>query len=278
MQARTEKPRVLLTGGATGIGAATAIRLSASGAAVSILDVARPGHGVGAFVRCDLSDPDAIDVALAGLPGPWDALVNVAGIPGPRPAEPVIAVNFLGLRHLTERMLPRMAAGASVVNVASTAAQGWQRRAAVIDALLDTPDFAAGLAWCRANGGLWEKDPYTFSKQCVAGWTYRAVGPARAYGVRINAVSPGGTQTRLTENFTAQIGAQQTAWMNSHVGRAAEPDDIAKVIAFVAVGDCGWLNGIDIVVDGGLTAGRIGGWIDVAQSPAALAKAKAREG
>src|SRR5437762_3507349 len=83
--------------------------------------------------------------------------------------------------------------------VASVAAQNWQRRAAVIEQLLDTPDFASGLEWCRANGGLWEKDPYTFSKQCVVAWTYRATGAARAYGVRVNSVSPGGTDTRLTE-------------------------------------------------------------------------------
>lgn len=107
-------------------------------------------------------------------------------------------------------------------------------------------------------------------------WTYRAAGLARAYGVRVNAVSPGGTNTRLTENFTAQIGAQQVAWMNSHIGRAALPDDIAKVIAFVAIGDCGCLNGVDIVVDGGITAGRLGGWIDISQSPAMLARADTR--
>jgi NAD(P)-dependent dehydrogenase (short-subunit alcohol dehydrogenase family) len=269
----SRRAKVLLTGGATGIGAATAARLAGAGAEVTILDVAEPQGGAGAFVRCDLSDPAAIDAALKGLSGPWDALVNVAGIPGPRPAEPVIAVNFLGLRHLSQRVLPRMTRGGSVVNVASTAAQNWQRRAAVIDQLLDTADFAAGLAWCRANGGLWEKDPYTFSKQCVVAWTYRAVGAARAHGVRVNAVSPGGTDTRLTENFTAQIGAEQVDWMNSHIGRSATPDDIAKVIAFVAIGDCGWLNGVDIVVDGGMTAGRIGGWIDVSQSPAMLARA-----
>lgn len=272
---QSQRPRVVLTGGSTGIGAATAARLTASGAEVTILDVTRPAHGVGEFLACDLADPAAIDAALEALPGPWDALVNVAGIPGPRPAEPVIAVNFLGLRHLTERLLPRLRSGGSVVSVASTAAQGWQRRAAVIDALLDTPDFAAGLAWCRANGALWEKDPYTFSKQCVVAWTYRAAGAARAHGVRVNAVSPGGVDTRLTENFTAQIGAEQVAWMNSHIGRAGVPDDIAKVIAFVAVGDCGWLNGVDIVVDGGMTAGRLGGWIDFTQSPAALARAAA---
>ena len=267
---------VLVTGGATGIGAATVARLIATGAHVTVIDIAEPEERGARFVACDLSDAAAIDKALEVLGGPWNALVNVAGIPGPRPAEPVIAVNFLGLRHLTERILPRMAPGGSVVNVASTAGRDWQRRAAVVASLLDTPDFAAGLDWCRANAPLWERDPYTFSKQCVVAWTYRAAGLGLRHGVRVNSVSPGGTQTRLTDNFTAQIGAEQVDWMNRQIGRPAEPEDIAKIIEFVAIGDCGWLNGVDIPVDGGLTAGLIGGWIDFSQSPAALARA-ARE-
>lgn len=267
---------VLMTGGATGIGAATAARMAAHGAEITILDVAEPTHGHGRFVPCDLSDAGAIDAVLDGLPGSWDALVNVAGIPGPRPAEPVVAVNFLGMRHLVLRALPRIRAGGSITVVASTAGRDWQRRAAVVGQLLDTADFAAGLAWCRDNAASWEKDPYTFSKQCAVAWIYRAAGLALGSGVRVNSVSPGGTQTRLTENFTAQIGAEQVAWMNRQVGRPAEPDDIAKIIEFIALGDCGWLNGVDIAVDGGLTAGLIGGWIDFSQSPAALARA-ARE-
>ena len=69
------------------------------------------------------------------------------------------------------------------------------------------------------------------------------------------------------------IGAEQVAWMNRQIGRPAEPDDIAKIIEFVALGDCGWLNGVDIVVDGGLSAGLTGGWIDFSQSPAMLVRA-----
>jgi NAD(P)-dependent dehydrogenase (short-subunit alcohol dehydrogenase family) len=267
-------PKVLLTGGATGIGAATAARLAAAGADVTILDIAKPGHGIGRYVPCDLADPGAIDAALTSLDGSWNALINVAGIPGPRPAESVVAVNFLGLRHLSERMLPCIARGGSVVNVASTAGREWRRRASVIEPLLDTADFATGLAWARENTALWDKDPYTFSKQCVVAWTYRAVALALPHGVRVNCVNPGGTDTRLTENFTAQIGAEQVAWMNAHLGgRTAQPDDIAAVIGFFAIGDCAWLNGVEIPVDGGLSAGLIGGWIDMSQSPAMLARA-----
>src|SRR5205823_2392816 len=152
-----------------------------------------PAHGAGGSRRCDPSAPAAIGGAQRELSGPRDAPDNVAGIPGPRPAGPVIAAKFLPLRRPPAGLLPRMARWASVVSVASAA---------------------------------------------------------------------------------AQIGAEQVAWRNSHLGRTATPDDIAKVIAFVAVGDCGWLNGVDIVADGGATAGRLGGWIDVSQSPAMLARAR----
>ncbi|MEN3973690.1 SDR family oxidoreductase [Emcibacter sp. SYSU 3D8] len=265
--------RIVMTGGATGIGAACAARMAAREADITILDVAEPVHGIGRFIPCDLSDPAALDKVPDKLPGPWDALVNVAGIPGPTPADQVVAVNFLGMRHLTERMLPRIRAGGSVTTIASTAGRDWMRRAAAVNGLLDTPDFAAGMAWCRDNTGLWDRDPYTFSKQCAVAWTYRGAGLALPYGVRVNSVSPGSTLTRLTGNFTEQIGAAQVAWLDAQVGRAAAPDDIARIIDFVALGDCGWLNGVDIVVDGGLTAGMIGGWIDMAQSPAAIARA-----
>jgi NAD(P)-dependent dehydrogenase (short-subunit alcohol dehydrogenase family) len=267
---------VVVTGGATGIGAATVARLAARGVRPWVLDVAEPSHGIGTFVRCDMGNPASIDAALPRMPERCDALVNVAGIPGPRPAEPVVAVNFLGMRHLTERMLPRMTRGGSVVNVASTAGREWQRRVAVVGELLDTPDFAAGLAWCAANAARWDKDPYTFSKQCVVAWTYRAAGQARRWGVRVNSISPGATETRLSDNFATQIGRAQVDWLTRQMGRPAQPDEIAQVIEFVAVGECGWLNGVDIVVDGGLTAGLIGGWIDFSQSPEGLARA-ARE-
>ncbi|MEN3950468.1 SDR family oxidoreductase [Iodidimonas sp. SYSU 1G8] len=265
--------RVVVTGGATGIGAATVDRLEKRGCQVIVLDVVPPQEASAGFICCDLSDPAAIERATSEIDGPIDALVNVAGIPGPRPAEPVVAVNFLGLRALSLKLLPRIVPGGSLVIVASTAGRDWQRRSTVVNQLLDTADFESGITWCRENSGLWDRDPYTFSKQCAVAWMYRAAGLALPRGVRVNSVSPGGTQTRLTKNFTEQIGAEQVAWMNERIGRMARPDDIAAIIEFVAIGDCGWLNGIDIVADGGLSAGILGGWIDFSQSPAARAKA-----
>src|SRR5262245_49242205 len=112
---------VVLTGGTTGIGAATVTRLLAADCQVFVLDVKPTTEPGVRFVYCDLSQPTEIDAAIDGLPARIDALVNVAGIPGPKPAETVMAVNFFGLRHLTESLVNRIQDGGSIVNVASSA-------------------------------------------------------------------------------------------------------------------------------------------------------------
>lgn len=266
---------VVVTGAASGIGAATVRALTASGAEIHALDVKLPEMILRQYVRCDLADPASIDHAVSLLPPAIDGLVNVAGVPGPEPADHVLAVNFLGLRMLCEALLPRLRTGGSIVNVASIAGRDWPRRADVVMGLLDTPDYAAGLAWAEAHRARWARDPYTFSKQCVAAYSQRLAGAALRRKVRCNAVSPGGVETPLTPDFTRQMGEAQVAWIDSQVGRRAEPAEIAEVIAYVALGPCRWLNGADIPVDNGYTAGLATGWIDVSQSPAAQARAAA---
>jgi NAD(P)-dependent dehydrogenase (short-subunit alcohol dehydrogenase family) len=258
---------VALTGGATGIGAATVARLCAAACDVYVLDVVEPTAAGVRFVRCNLGDPAAIDVATTELPTQLDALVNVAGIAGPEPAVGVVAINFLGLRHLTESLVPRIRAGGTVVNVASTAGWDWKKREDVVKVLLDTHDFAAGVEWLEANGPLWRENPYKFSKQCAAAYTYRATGFALPYKVRVNCVNPGATQTQLTPAFRELIGAAMYDWGVAQIGRHGTPDDIAEVIEYLAIGACRWLNGVEIVVDGGYIAGLVGGWVDLEKSP-----------
>ena len=147
-----------------------------------MLDVKAPTQPGVRFTHCDLSQPAKIDAVVSTLPPTIDALVNVAGIPGPEPSETVMAVNFFALRHLTESLVDRIADGGSIVNVASCAGRDWQKREDVIQEVLDTPDFAAGLAWLRQNSDAWSANPYKFSKQCGRLRTRRAVGdcPRRA--------------------------------------------------------------------------------------------------
>ncbi len=150
---------VALTGGATGIGAATVARLLAADCQVFVLDVAEPVLPHTTFIHCDLGRPDAIDAATAKLPQRIDSLVNVAGIAGSVGAADAIAINFLGLRHLTESLVGRIAAGGSVVNVASTAGWDWQKRADVVKGLLDTADFAAGIELARRAPPRMDRQP-----------------------------------------------------------------------------------------------------------------------
>jgi NAD(P)-dependent dehydrogenase (short-subunit alcohol dehydrogenase family) len=83
----------------------------------------------------------------------------------------------------------------------------------------------------------------------------------------VNCVNPGATETQLTPAFRELVGTELYDWGVAKVGRQGTPADIAEVLEFLAVGPCRWLNGVEIVVDGGFIAGIIGGWIRLDESP-----------
>ena len=264
---RDSGKRIVLTGAASGIGAATAALLRADGDRVISLDRQPAGADVAQHIDCDLADPVSIDAAIAQIEGPIDALLNVAGLPGTATPELVIRVNLLGLRHLTEALLPRIRSGGALVNIASIAGFTWQRHLAEIDDFLACPDYEAGLAWWKQS----ERDgnaAYLFSKECVVVYTMRLAGPARARGLRCNSVSPGPVDTPILPDFVAQAGEGQMDWVIEQSGRAATPRDIAEVVRFFATGPSRWINGRDLIVDGGFSAGLTAGWIDKNSSPA----------
>ena len=253
---------IVLTGGAAGMGAATVARLIAADCEVHVLDVVPPDATGICFHPCDLGDPLAIDAALENLPARVDGLINVAGIALGDPPERTLTVNFLGLRYLTEACLPRISEGGSVVNVASSAGWDWRKREPVVRELLATADFAAGLDWLRANEAEWIGNPYKFSKQCVAAYTYSAAGLALSRRVRVNCVNPGSTETQLTPAFRELVGPALYDWGVEQIGGPGTPDGIAEVIEFLSIGQCDWLNGVEVAVDGGFLAGITGGWIN----------------
>jgi NAD(P)-dependent dehydrogenase (short-subunit alcohol dehydrogenase family) len=268
--------RVLLTGASTGIGHATLQRLVGEGHHVTTLDVKDAPEGSSQHFTCDLSEPASIDAVVPQLDGPFDALGNIAGVAGSMGAELVLRVNVYGLRHLTEQLLATgaIASGGSIVNIASLAGMAWQRHLDRIDALDAAHDFAEGIEVARAyeNGG---PAAYVLSKEWVVAYTQRLAGQLLPQRIRVNSVSPGPVITPLFPYFEQDAGPEQMAWLNEQVGRAADPDDEAKVIAWLAVGDCDWVNGIDVPVDGGLSAGMRMGWADTKSSPASVARRRA---
>lgn len=259
---------VTVTGGATGVGAAVVDQLVDAGASVHVLDVAEVGERDRVrFHHCDLADPASIDAAVARLPARLDAHVNVAGVAGPTPADWVLKVNFLGLRHVTEALLPRLSPGGGVVNVSSSAGRQWARRRHVVEPMVDTDGFETGLAWAMENEGRWAKDPYTFSKQCVTLWTLKTARRGATGAFRINAVSPGGVDTQLTPSFRSQMGEDYTDWLRVFTERSARPDEIAEPVVWLALGPARWVNGADLMVDRGLEAGMLSGWVDLDDAP-----------
>ncbi len=259
---------VTVTGGATGVGAAVVDQLLDRGASVHVLDVAEPAAREDvAFTHCDLADPASIDAALAELPAEIDAHINVAGVAGPTPADWVLKVNFLGLRHLTESLLDRLTPGAGVVSVSSSAGRQWAKRRHVVEPMVDTDGFEAGMAWALENEGRWSKDPYTFSKQCVTLWTLKAAQRGSTGAFRVNSVSPGGVDTQLTPSFRAQMGEDYTDWLRVFTERSARPEEIAEPVVWMALGPASWVNGADLMVDRGLEAGMISGWVDLENAP-----------
>ncbi|MEK9558789.1 MAG: SDR family NAD(P)-dependent oxidoreductase, partial [Alphaproteobacteria bacterium] len=167
--------RLALTGGATGIGAATAARLRADGHEVVIFDIRDPDSG-DRWIQLDLMDPGSIAAALQAADGSFDGLCSIAGVP-PRDdnAVPCLTVNTLATCAFIEGFMPKLNEGAAVVSVASRAGMGWQSNLDQLENLLaQTP--ASLDEWCAGN----EVDAtkaYILSKQALIYWHQRAVTP-----------------------------------------------------------------------------------------------------
>ncbi len=263
--------RIVITGAASGIGAAAVEQHLADGDKVIALDIKPITAKVEQALRCDMADPASIAAALAAIDGPVDALLNIAGLPGTVAPELIMRVNTLGLREITQGLLDRIQRGGAIVNVASIAGFNWARHLKDITELLATPNYAEGVEWCAAHpmdGNV----AYHFSKECVVVYTMQMAGPALARGLRCNSVSPGPVATPLLPDFKQQAGSGQLDWVIDVIGRAAEPGEIAEVVKYLATGPASFVNGRDLIVDRGFSAGIATGWIDKNSSP--LVKAR----
>jgi NAD(P)-dependent dehydrogenase (short-subunit alcohol dehydrogenase family) len=175
----------------------------------------------------------------------------VAGVPGSLDGETVMRVNLLGLRRLTEALLPQMAPGGAIVQVASGAGAGWRGNLDTVRDLLRRRSFEDGLAWVRAHP-MTGREAYNFSKECVIVYALAGSMMARPHGVRSVSVSPGIVETPILADFRATMGDDILDRLTAQSGgRNATPADVAPVIAFLMGEDARWINGTDIGVDGG---------------------------
>jgi NAD(P)-dependent dehydrogenase (short-subunit alcohol dehydrogenase family) len=246
---RFEQKTAVVTGAASGIGRAAALRLAAEGARVACLDVdeagaertcaqIREGGGTAAAYLCDVSDPNLVREAsqrvLADFGDPY-VVCNVAGVVSASPLEElsfeewqrVIGINLTGTFLICQAFMPALKrTSGNIVNTGSR----------------------------LGNNGRSFRAAYCASKAGVHLLTKALALEFAAQGVRVNAVLPGATRTGLVASAPSPSGPKLSAGAPRSPLGLGEPDDVAAAIAFIASDEMRYMTGSIVAVDGGVTA------------------------
>lgn len=251
---RLKNKTAIITGAASGIGRTAALRLAAEGASIYALDIEESGlrslvseirnnQGTAEFMNCDVSDESSVKEAVANalsLFGKIDILVNVAGIQITKllvdttwdDYKKMMDINMGGTFLTMNMILPIMkeAGSGTIVNVASELA------------IVGYPELAA----------------YTATKGAMVAMSRSASLEAIKYGVRINCVCPGATDTPIfwegeTDPVKIQKMLDQVA-IEKPIGRLITTDEVANGIIFLASDEASGVVGTCLVIDGGFTA------------------------
>ena len=246
-----ENKVAIVTGGAKGIGLATAKRFVADGARVVIADVnedagSEAAQEVGAlgavrFVRCDVGDRDDVENLVASTVSAWgavDVLVNNAGI--------VHAADFLDLAEADfDRVLRVNLKGAFLV------AQAVARQMVKQIGEGGAPGAIVNMSSVNAVFAIANQVPYSVSKGGINQLTkVMALGLA-PHGIRVNAIGPGSIMTDMLASVASDKAARTRVLSRTPLGRIGDPSEIASIAAFLASDDASYITGQTIYADGG---------------------------
>jgi NAD(P)-dependent dehydrogenase (short-subunit alcohol dehydrogenase family) len=246
----------VVTGSASGMGAAIACRLAASGQRVIGVDLRD------ADVTADLSTTGGRELAISAInkkcEGRLDRLVCCAGLGPSAPAGKIAAVNFFGVVDLLDALKPALAAGVepSVVVIGSNEASLWDWKGNPLpDAFLDEGEARVRELLAEQPEERASHVAYAGSKQAVTvAARRRALEWGRA-GIRLNVVAPGAVQTPLLQACESDPRfATAVKEFVPPLGRRADPDEIAAMVEFLLSPRSGYVHGSVIYVDGGIDA------------------------
>jgi NAD(P)-dependent dehydrogenase (short-subunit alcohol dehydrogenase family) len=247
---RYDGKRVLVVGGATGMGAATAELVQDAGAEVIVMDYADVTLPGAKAIKVNLADAASIDRAVDECGGPIHALFSCAGVADGTPG--IEKINFIGHRRLIDRMmaggmLPR---GSAIGFISSAAGLGWEANLPELVEYLSIDDWDAASRWAHEHNHA----DYYWSKQTICAYVARQAMPFLKEGVRINAICPGPTDTPLAQ-------ANKDMWLGfgsdyrEEVGiEAATPLEQAFPLVFLCSDAGRSANGIIMVTDSGYFA------------------------
>lgn len=235
---------VLVTGGTSGIGAATAAAYRNAGADVTITGT-RPGPAdydsdlsAYHYLRMDMEDGASIDAAAAALTR-LDILVNNAGM----------ALPSLGLDEYEPEIFARS------VNMLLVGAYRMTKRVKPLLGQSSLPGGASviGIGSMSSYFGIPIVPGYGAAKTGLLGLTRTLAVAWGTQGIRVNAVAAGLTRSRMTAGTFAQEAWMAPALARTPLGRLGTPEDIANVILFLTSAAAGWITGQTLAVDGGYT-------------------------
>lgn len=242
-----ENKVVLITGSSQGIGKAIALKFAGLGAKIALNDIAiqeealkstaeeiKPLGTSAAYFLADVSKYDEVDKMMQGIQtefGRLDVLVNSAGITKDRTLakmtveewQKVIDVNLTSVFNCSKLALPMIIANqGNIISISSFSA-------------------------LRGNFG---QTNYDAAKAGIIGFTKTLSKEVGKFGVRVNAVAPGFIESKMTDAIPEEIKSMVKRLIS--LGRTGKPEEVAKVIAFLASDEASYLTGNVVNVDGGL--------------------------
>jgi NAD(P)-dependent dehydrogenase (short-subunit alcohol dehydrogenase family) len=247
--------RVLVVGGASGMGAAVAELALNAGAEVVVADRADVTLGGVKSIRLDLADKASIEAAVDECGGPVHALFSCAGVADGTPG--IEKINFIGHRYLIDRLLAAglMPRGSAIGLISSAAGFGWEQNLELLDEYLAITDFDEASRWAREHN----KADYLWSKLAINAYVAREATGLLKQGIRINAILPGPTDTPLAQaNADTWLSFAQDYRDETGI-EPSTPAEQAYPLVFLCSDAAKAITGITLISDAGYFSAGISG-------------------